>query len=166
MSDLDGLVPDDWAWDAAKYLVDHGLGIDFLTMQSATTALTPDGRMFVEREQGTGIIGEYRRSDQVVVVVGDANQVAVGHGQQVVQAAQGNLSKEEVTELLDQAEARLAKDPALSDGERADALTDLQAVRAQLQKSSPNREVLTAIVAGLAGLASIADIVEKLRGAF
>jgi len=166
MSDLADVVPEDWAWDAAKYIVDQGLGHDFLAMGSATTALTPAGRVFVENERGTGIIGEYRRSDQLVVVLGDANQVAVGHGQQVMQIAQGDLSKEEVVELVGQAEARVADDQSLSDDESADALADLQAVRAQLEKKTPNREALKALVAGLAGVASIADIVAKLSGAF
>jgi hypothetical protein len=164
MSDIAGRVPDGWAWDAAKHLVEQGLGEDFLSMQSADTALTPAGRMHVER--GSGIIGEYQRADQIVVVTGDGNQVAVGHGQQVVQIAQGDLSKEEAIELLGQAEARLAEDQTLSDDERADALTDLHAVRTQLEKKTPNREVLKALVAGLAGVASIADIVAKLSGAF
>lgn len=166
MSDLAGVVPEDWAWDAAKYLIDHGLGADYLTQGSATTALTPDGRVFVEREQGTGIIGEYRRADQIVVVVGDANQVAVGHGQHVVQQAQGNLSKEETVELLDEAEARLADDQTLTSDERDDALADLHGVRAQIEKKTPNRDALRALIVGLGGLASIADIVDKLSSAF
>jgi hypothetical protein len=166
MSDLEGEVPNDWPWDAAKYLVEQGLGQDFLTMQAAQTALTPEGRVFVEREEGTGIIGEYRHSDQVVVVLGDANQVAVGHGQQVVQAARGDLSKEEATELLEEAKGRVAADEALDTESRADVLADLEAARMQINKTHPNREALQVLLAGLGGLASIADIVEKLRLAF
>jgi hypothetical protein len=166
MSDLSGVVPEDWSFDAAKYLVERRLGHDFMTMQSPDTALTPEGRLFVESEQGSGIIGEYRRSDQIVVVVGDANQVAVGHGQQVLQIAQGDLSKEEATELLEEAKTRLAEDETLDDDERADALTDLEAVRTQLEKKNPNGDVLRALVTGLAGVASIADIVDKLHSAF
>jgi hypothetical protein len=166
MSDLEGVVPSDWPWDAAKYLIDHGLGLDFLTSGGAFTALTPEGRVFVESEQGSGIIGEYRHSDQVVVVVGDANQVAVGHGQQVVQAARGDLSKEEATELLEEAKGRIAADEALDTERRADVIADLEAARMQVNKTHPNRQAVQALLAGLGGLASIADIVEKLRSAF
>jgi hypothetical protein len=166
MSDLAGSVPDGWAWDAAQYLVDHDLGHDFISSGTPDTALTPTGRVFVESEQGTGIIGEYQRAGQVIVVTGDGNQVAVGHGQQVVQIVQGDLSKEEAIELLGQAEARLAEDQTLSDDERADALADVHAIRTQLEKNAPNREALKALVTGLAGVASIADIVAKLSGAF
>jgi hypothetical protein len=166
MSDLGSVVPSDWAWDAAKYIVDHGLGHNFLTMGSATTALTPDGRVFVEAERGTGIIGEYRSANQIAVVTGDGNQVAIGHGQQVVQTLTGDFSKEEVVELLDEAEARLASDNRLDEDARADALTDLRALRGQAEKKNPSREALRALAAGLAGVDSLADIVEKLHALF
>ena len=120
--------------------------------------------MYVESERGSGIIGEYRRSDQIVVVVGDANQVAVGHGQHVVQIAQGDLSKEEAIELLDEAEAKLTDDATLSSDERADALADVQSARAQLEKRTPNRDVLKTLFAALGAIASIADIAAKLHG--
>jgi hypothetical protein len=41
MADItDQGVEREWAWDAAKWIIDHGLGHDFLTMGSATTKLT------------------------------------------------------------------------------------------------------------------------------
>ena len=108
----------EWAYQAAQWIVAHGYGHDFLTNGSATTQLTGDGRMYVEA--GTGIISDYQQSPQIVVVSGDGNQVAVGHGQTVNQ--RGEFSQEEITELLDQAETVLQADATLSDTDRDDAL--------------------------------------------
>jgi hypothetical protein len=107
----------------------EGLVEAALAMQgNASAALTPEGRLYVEDEQGSGLIGEYRRQDQVVVVVGDGNQVAVGHGQTVKQG--GSFSKEEALDVLDEAEARL-RDADLSEEARQDALADLDTVKTQ-----------------------------------
>src|SRR6266511_4090988 len=100
MEDFAPAVSEEWSWQAVKYLDEEGLVESFLTAQGpAHAALTPRGRIFVEREEGTGIIGEYRRSPQLIVVTGDGTQVAVGHGQKVIQAVQGGFSKEEAIEL-------------------------------------------------------------------
>lgn len=165
MAEFEGVVPDGWAWEAANEMVRQGLGEDFLSMQTAQTQLTAQGRMFVESERGTGIIGKYFSGLQIVVVTGDGNQVAVGHGQKVEQTV-GSFSKEEVDELLDQAEERLAEDEALSDEERNDVLGDIAAMRAQVGKSKPNRDVLVALASTLGGIASLADIAEKLHAIF
>jgi hypothetical protein len=151
----------EWAYQAAQWIVDHGYGHDFLTMGSATTQLTGDGRMYVEA--GTGIISDYQQSPQIVVVSGDGNQVAVGHGQTVTQS--GSFEKEEISELLDRAEAALAADETLTESEREDAFTDVKAMRAQIAKATPNRQVLTALATGLGSVASLVDIADKLHHA-
>ncbi|MFL5313030.1 MAG: hypothetical protein ACJ79H_21570 [Myxococcales bacterium] len=153
----------DWAWDAAQWIVEHGLGHDFLGSGAADTALTAEGRMYVEAERGTGIISQYHSAPQLVVVHGDGNQIAVGHGQQVEQSIAGDLSKEEVVELLDQAEAALEQDDTLTGPERQDALSDVASMRAQLEKTTPNRRALAALAAGLPAVASLADIADKIR---
>jgi hypothetical protein len=89
------------------------------------------------------------RVAQLVVIHGDGNQVAVGHGQTVTQTIQGDFSKEEVSELLDQAETALQADTTLTDTERDDALADVASMRAQLGKAIPNRAALRALAAGL-----------------
>jgi len=160
MADLDGVVPDEWPWEAAMHLVKTGLAHDFLSMGSPEVQLNANGRL--RAEGGAGIIGDYQRSSQVVLVYGDANQVAVGHGQTVTQTMSGDFSKEEVSELLDQAEAVLEADTTLTDTEREDALADVTSMRAQIAKAAPNRQALTALATGLASVASLADIADKL----
>jgi hypothetical protein len=156
-------VPREWAWEAAKWIADHGLGHDFLTMGSADTRLTAEGRMYVEAERGTGVISQYHEAPQFVLVYGDSNQVSVGHGQTVTQTISGDFSKEEVSELLDQAEAALEADTALTDTDRDDALADVASMRAQIAKAAPNRQVLTALATGLGSVASLVDIADKLH---
>jgi hypothetical protein len=163
MFDLERHVPEQWAWDTAFYLVEHGLAIDLVSSGSPEVQLNANGRL--RAEAGAGIIGAYQDSTQIVLISGDANQVAVGHGQSVVQSVRGDFSKEEVEGLLDEAEARIADDANLTGSERTDALRDVESMRAQLAKTSPNRDVLTTLVAGLGGLASVADIVDKIRSA-
>ena len=59
--------------------------------------LSAQGRLRVEREQ-SGVYRDYRRQEQIVLVFGDGNQVAVGHGQTVTQ--RGSFEKEEALKLL------------------------------------------------------------------
>jgi hypothetical protein len=158
-------VPEGWAWDAAAWIINQGFGHDYLTDQTATTALTPDGRIYVEAERGTGIIGRYHQGSQFVVVTGDGNQVAVGHGQTVTQAIQGDLSKEEISDLLDEAETALQADTTLTNTDRQDALADVTSMRTQIAKAAPNRQALTALAAGLASVASLADTADKIHQA-
>ena len=122
--------------------------------------MTGRGRVFVEQEEGTGVIREYQE-DQLVVVVGDGNQVAVGHGQTVQQS--GTFEKEEVLEWLDEPEKRLnASD--LPVGERTDALADVETSRAQMKKAKPNLAVIKTTLATLSAIGVVADLAEKLGG--
>lgn len=161
MADLDGIVPDGWAWEAAMHLVKSGLAHDFLSFGNPEVELNGRGRL--RAEAGAGIIGDYQRSPQIVLVHGDGNQVAIGHGQTVTQIIQGDFSKEEVSELLDQAEAVLEADATLDDADRQDALSDVAAMRAQLSKENPNRAALRALASGLPTVAALADIADKLH---
>jgi hypothetical protein len=110
-----------------------------------------------------GSSANYQRSPQLVLVYGDANQVAVGHGQTVTQTISGDFSKEEVGELLDQAEAILQTVTTLTDTERQDGLADVASMRSQLTKATPNRRALAALAAGLPTVAALADIADKLQ---
>jgi hypothetical protein len=161
MADLHGIAPDGWAWEAAMHLVKSGLAHNFLSFGNPEVELNAQGRL--RAEAGQGIIGDYQRSPQIVLVHGDGNQVAVGHGQTVTQTIQGDFSKEEVGELLDQAEAVLEADATLTDGDRQGARSDVAAMRAQLAKENPNRAALRALAAGLPTVAALADIGDKIR---
>jgi len=161
MADLADVAPTEWPWEAAMHLVKTGLVHDFLSMGSPDVEINANGRL--RAEAGAGIIGDYQRSPQLVLVYGDANQVAVGHGQTVAQTVLGDFSKEEVRELLDEAEATLEADTTLTGADRQGALTDVAAMRGQLAKENPNRAALSALAAGLPTLASLADIAEKIR---
>lgn len=161
MADLDGLVPAEWPREAAQHLVESGLALDFMAQGSWEVQLNARGRLLAE--SGAGIIGTYQQSPQVVFTLGDGNQVSVGHGQHVTQTIHGDLAKEEVTDLLDQAEATLQADTTLSAAERDDALTDVNSMRAQVAKRTPNRVALRALAAGLPTIAALADIADELR---
>jgi len=102
MADIAPLVDEQWPLEAVKYLEAEGLVDGILSFGAAGVRLTPHGRVFVERGGDTGLIPHYLQQDQIVLVVGDGNQVAVGHGQTVRQS--GEFSKEEALELVDEAE--------------------------------------------------------------
>ena len=75
-------VPFQLIFDAAKVMEARGL-IRAIYMQGAVQAtLTGEGRLFVEEEQGTGAIREYRKDpSHFVIVTGNGNQVNVGSPQ-------------------------------------------------------------------------------------
>jgi hypothetical protein len=123
--------------------------------------LTAEGRL--RAEGGEGIIGDYQRGAQIVVIDGDGNQVAVGHGQTVTQTDLGPVQKEEIVWLLDQADAALKGDTTLADTDRLDALADIDSMRTQLAKETPNRPALSALAAGLPAVGSVAEIAEEIR---
>lgn len=161
MADLDGVVAAAWSREAARHLVDSGLAVDLAGQGSRVVELNERGRHLAEA--GAGIIGEYQRSPQVVFIVDDGNQVAVGRGQTVTETIRGGFSKEEVVELLDEAEGALEADTTLTDTERQDALTDLASMRTQLAKATPNWHALSALAAGLPALASLAGTADRIR---
>jgi hypothetical protein len=160
MDDIAQQVDDQWPWQAAQYLSDAGLVEAAIGLGNAQVALTPQGRVFVEAEE-TDVIRDYRHSGQLVFVLGDGNQVAVGHGQTVEQAS-GSFSKEEALELLDEADERL-ESSSLSDAERSETLADVDTVRKQLQKQNPNRAVIRAVLPALRAVDTIADLADKLH---
>jgi hypothetical protein len=83
MADLGPVVPDDWAYEAAKHIADAELAYDYVGFGSPQVQLNADGRLLAE--SGVGIIGDYQRSSQITLVYGDGNQIAVAHGQNVTQ---------------------------------------------------------------------------------
>jgi hypothetical protein len=162
MEDLAPYVDSAWLWQSAQLLESRNLVQAAIpTSGDAQVLLTAEGRLFVEDEQGTGLIGQYRQQDQVVLVIGDGNQVAVGHGQTVRQS--GEFSKEEALELVDEAERRLhgADLPA---EEREEALADLETVKMQLKKKNPNLAAVKAVLSGLRDVKLIADLADTLYG--
>jgi len=161
MSDLAGVVDDAWMWQAAELVKRQGLLQALVSDQgSARVQLTPEGRVFVEQEQSP-IIRDYRNSPQMVVVTGDGNQVAVGHGQTVQQS--GTFAKEEALELLDEAERRLQASDLPKD-ERDDALADVETIRTQVKKQKPNVAVIKTTLAALSAVNVVADLAEKIGG--
>lgn len=163
VGDIPG-VPTFWGLQAAEYLRDQRLVEGFFgDMGDPHIHLTGEGRVFVEQEKGTGLIRDYRRQDQVVVVMGDGNQVAVGHGQSVRQS--GEFSKEEALELLGEVEERL-QEAQLDDVARADAVADVQTAKAQLAKREPNLGIVKAALSALTGIDALADLAEKAHRLF
>jgi hypothetical protein len=161
MADLVPSVDEHWPWQAADVLQKRGLVKAIIPFGGdAQVMLTPEGRIFVEQEQ-TALIRDYRNSPQVVVTVGDGNQVAVGHGQTVQQS--GSFSAEEAIELLDEAEERLRASD-LPDGVRDDALADVETAKAQLKKEKPNLAIVKTTVEALRGVNAVADLADRLYG--
>jgi hypothetical protein len=162
ISDLVGQVPDAWLSEAAELLRDQGLVLAFTTDAPgfAQVRLTPAGRVFVDQEQSP-TIRDYRNSPQIVVVTGDGNQVSVGHSQTVQQS--GAFEQQEALDLLHELEERLNASE-LPDTERADALADVETIRAQMKKEKPNLAVIKTTLAALRAIGVVADLVEKLGG--
>lgn len=165
MKDLAGDVPPGWPWDAATHIVEQGFGHDFRAQGSPQTALTPSGRIYVERAHG--VIADYRSSPQIVLVTGNGNQVAIGHGQHVAQDSHVyGLAMADILDLLDELDERIRHDPTLADQARAEALADVDVIRNQAGRENPSLAVITAVLTSLASIDGIADLVGKLQGAF
>jgi hypothetical protein len=160
---VEELVPDvlphvdpEWQWQVAQHLAQQGLAL----AARDDLVITPAGRVYVEREQGSGLIREYRRQEQIVIVLGDGNQVAVGHGQTVHQA--GTYSKEEILETISEAEARVVSSD-LPEQEKLEALADLSTIKAQMGKANPNSKAIEAVLPALQSISVISDLAEKLH---
>jgi hypothetical protein len=96
-----------------------------------------------------------------VFTIGDGDQVVVDRGRRVTRTSQGDLSRVEIGELLDQAEAVFRADTNLTDNERQDGLADVASMRSQLTKATPNRRALVALAGGLPPIAALADIARR-----
>ena len=75
--------PQSWVFDAGKVLESRGLARCIFTLGGCQAQLTGEGRMFVEEEQGSGVIKEYHERPEtfIVNVSGSGNQVSVGGNQ-------------------------------------------------------------------------------------
>lgn len=156
MADLDGVVPVEWPREAAQRLVSSGLAADLGTQGASDVELNARGRLLAE--SGAGVIGDYRQSAQLAFTI-DGNEVTVGHRQTI----SGDFWKEELRKLLHQAEAALEADTTVTDEDRQDAVADVESMRTQLAKTTPNRQALVALATGIASVASLADIGAKIR---
>jgi hypothetical protein len=166
--DLKDPVPDGWVFDAGKVLQSRGLVDCIFTLGGAQARLTGEGRLFVEEDQGTGIIPEYKSAPehfvQHVSVSGHGNQVVVGgHGQSGISQAQSiEKEREPLFRLLQEIEVKLKQDGSLADSERTELLGDLESIRQQLRRREPNRPALAALLAPFGNVTSIAANVASL----
>jgi hypothetical protein len=94
-----------------------------------------------------------------------AVQVQVGdvYGQMIVASnTNGNISQTsadpEFIKLLQEMSREINGDPTLSSEQKVDALGDVQAIQAQLTKTKPNHNVLSAAATSLAFLADAAQV--------
>lgn len=128
--------------------------------------LTGEGRLFVEQEEGTGIIREYhQRPENYVIVSGTGNQVAIaGNQSAITQTMTIEKQREPAFNLLNDMKMTLTRDADLNEAERSDLLTDVRMIEQQLRKREPNRSALAALLEPMGQVASIAgDVVNLIR---
>ncbi len=157
--------PQQWVFDAGKVLESRGLAQVVFTMGGGCHAmLAGEGRLFVEQEQGTGIIKQYHQAPQNYVVIrGSGNQVVVGGDQgTITQSMSIEKEREPAFKLLEQIRDRLGNDASLGEAEKKDLLTDVQGIEQQLKKREPNRQALAGLLESLSQVASVAGHVANL----
>ena len=160
-------VPISWIFDAGKVLESRGLIRAIFAMGGTCLAqLTGEGRLYVENEQGTGIIKQYHESPQNFVVVnvsGNHNQIVAGHNSGAVnQTLTIEQEREPAFQLLQEIERQLKSDASLESHEKDDLLADVAMIRGQLKKREPNRPALAALLEPLSQVASVAGFVANL----
>ncbi len=158
-------IPQRWVWDAGRVLQSRGLADCLFAMGGkAEAVIAGEGRLYVEEEQGTGIIKEYHQQPQnYVIVSGTANQVVVsGEQSSVTQTMTIEQERKPAFDLLKQIEEKLKQDQTLDPGERNDLLADVEMIRGQLRKRDPNRTALAAILEPLSQVSSIGGLIVQL----
>jgi hypothetical protein len=162
-ADLRVPVPEEWVYRAARLLDDYGYVKSFpVSGPVADVILTGDGQLYVEQGGDTDVIEEYQRepSQFVVNISGEGHTVAFSQSGDVSQSVREETN--EILVLVSQIDAALDADGALSPEERAGFKTDLEAVRAQLQKPEPNRRAITALLEPMSNVSSVGSFVAQL----
>ena len=158
-------VPLQWVFDAGKVLESRGWAEVLFTFGGGCHArLTGEGRLYVEEERGTGIIKRYRAAPaQFITVSGTGNQVIVGNPKgSVSQVSTVEEQRAPAFSVLQQLEHLLDSDGDLTDSERADLLADVEMIRQQLRKRTPNRGALAALLEPLSNVTSASGLVADL----
>jgi hypothetical protein len=168
VQDLKDPVPEDWTRDAAKILNSRGLADCMFTFGAVHGSLTGMGRLFVEEDRGTGIIPQYKESPDRfvrVTVLGNNHNVNVNVGGNAASVTQSQMIERErqpVFQLVDEAATRLKSDGTLTEDERKELLSDIEALRGQLKRREPNRPAIAAILTPLSKITSIATQIASL----
>lgn len=158
-------VPYNWVFDAGKILEGRGLAhVLFALGGTAMARISGEGRLYVEDEQGTGIIKDYNKDKGTFVYVsGKNNQVNVGNvNSDINQKITIKEERKPVFDLLDKIEEKLRSEDLVTKDELNDLLTDLASLRTQLEKKEPNKNVIAALLEPLSNITSIAGHVSDL----
>jgi hypothetical protein len=157
--------PEHWVFDAGKVLESRGLAQCIFTMGGYCQAmLSGEGRLFVEREDGTGIIRKFHREPRnYIVITGNSNQVAVDvRDSTISQLSEIERSRQPAFNILKEIRNSLENDPALTSEAKSDAMTDISSVEQQLKKQHPNLAALAGLLEPLSQITSIAGYVANL----
>lgn len=158
-------IPLAWIRDAAKVLESRRLARSMFMVGGLVQAeLTGEGRLWVEENKGAVKKLREIQAQITVNVSASNNQIAVAGRDQATlsQVLTIEAQREPAFKLLDEIQAQIKDDAALSESERADHLTDVEMVRTQLKKRAPNRPALAAILEPLSQVTSIATRVAEL----
>ena len=147
---------------AAQVLDDRGLiKASFFMGPGADGLITGEGRLFVEQGGQTNVITQYRENPSSFTVhfhgpVSGSN-VAVGSTN-----VSQSIDNSQAATLLNEIHETLVNDQSLDDTAKADLLSDVETLRAELARSEPRPGVLKAISTTLGNVVSIAAAVAKL----
>jgi hypothetical protein len=159
-------VPENWVFEAAKVLKSRGLIDAIFTFGGVHAQMSGSGMLFVEQES-TPVIREYHANPehfvQHVNVSGANAQVIVGRDQSgLSQTSTIEREREWAFRLVDEMRNKLEADPSLDNRERDELKADLDSIKSQLSRRSPNRPALAALLEPLSHVTSIASHVATL----
>ena len=155
-------VPEQWILDAASVLNSRGL-IEWLPEIGGYgyARLSGQGRLYVE--DGTPTIKRAREAPNHFFVTGDHAQIVVaGDYGTVTQNQSVDSRRQPAFRIIDDLAKKLGADSSLGDDEKSELKVDLETVRSQLMKRSPNMTVVANLLSGLRNVASVASDVAKL----
>jgi hypothetical protein len=154
-------------FNIAKSLEQRGL-IKGAFGRNVSACFTGNGSMFVEQGGDTGIIEEFRHSPARFIVDQSTHFYGPVSGSNVAAhstvGSQG-VADSNVERLLKAIVDRLAADSSLDETRRSELRQDIEALRSELQRSSPRRGMLRELLSTLSDVSSIAQLATQLQAA-
>ena len=163
---LNSPVPPAWVADAGRVLEAQGLvRCAFGFGGTGFGEITGLGRLFVERDQGSGIIRDYKNDPQKyfkISATGNDQQNVVGNDLKSTSEVSIENQRQPAFEALSALQEKLQEEKSLDPAEKKDMSSDLNMVRLQLKRREPNRSALAALLAPVGRVTSLAGSVGNL----
>jgi hypothetical protein len=153
--------------NVSTYLSEHRLIERRSSPHGIRASITGEGSIFVERGGTTGVIGAFRHMPSQYLV---SNRIIHFHssvtGSNIAvdsSSSQTLTASQPIDQLLSEMIAVLRSDSSLAERRRAEALTDVELVRVELQRERPRRSVIESLLSDFGNIATLASLFLQLQ---